>query len=186
MVAESRWPPIYDFEQLTTTIRAIVDDGQPLEKRIYEGGDQRESFFQGDVIRLSVEFPFVGAEGQVEVSDAPPFWVVVGNTCDMAREVDDVAYTQLAPVCSLGARTELTPAALDALRRYKYYTQFYLPPWDRDSGSFAFVADFLRPACVHKRALEKAEVVARLNRRGWVLFHSCVVRFLARDDGRHD
>jgi hypothetical protein len=41
---------------------------------------------------------------------------------------------------------------------------------------------------LHRAALrgDDTHVVARMSRLGWVLLHSCLVRFLARDDGRFD
>ena len=40
---------------------------------------------------------------------------------------------------------------------------------------------------VHKSVFpEHARVVARMQYAAWVLLHSCLVRFLARDDGRHE
>ncbi|HVZ85563.1 MAG TPA: hypothetical protein VHG72_01225 [Polyangia bacterium] len=185
MGAESRWPPVYDFEQLTATIRRIVGT-QELEKLLYDPSPSRPSFFQGDLIRLAVELPFIGEDGQPKIQDGPPFWAVIGNTCDFDRAIEDVAFTQVVPVWNLGAASRLPEETRVSFRRYRYYTQFYFPPWDAGSDDQVFVADFLRPVTIHKNALRNASVVARLNRVGWILFHACVVRFLARDDGRED
>jgi hypothetical protein len=182
---ESRWPPIYDFEELTLTIRDIVD-GHALEKRIYEPRLDGSSFFQGDVIVLDAEVPSIGPAGSVEVQDAPPYWCVIGNTCDFAKPISDVAHTQIVPVWDLADAAQGSRKTVQALRQYKYYTQFYYPPWDPSLRDSTFVADLLRPVTIHKGALKSAQLAARLNRAGWILFHSCLVRFIARDDGRYD
>lgn len=187
MAIEDRWPPIYDFEQLAATIRDLVEKPQdPLGKRMYVPAPSGTDFLQGDVIELDCEVPFIGAAGAAEVQDAPPFWSVLGNTCDLAKPVSDHAYTQLVPVWAHGQAARLKPATLVTLARYKYYTQFYLPPWNQTTDGLVHVADFMRPVSVHKLALQQATLVARMTRQGWILFHSCVVRFLARDDGRND
>jgi len=185
MGAESRWPPVYDFDQLTGTIRQIVGT-QELEKVLYDPSASHSSFFQGDLVRLEVEVPFIGEDGQPKVQDGPPFWAIIGNTCDFDRVVEDVAFTQVVPVWNLGPASTLSEENRASFRRYRYYTQFYFPPWDADSDTQVFVADFLRPVAIHKNAFKSASVVARLNRVGWILFHACLVRFLARDDGRED
>jgi hypothetical protein len=184
MVAESRWPPVYDFDDLTSTIRSIVDS-QSLEKRLYEPRRPFSSFFQGDIIRLRSELPFVGADGQPQVEEPPPYWTIIGNTCDLDKGIESISFTQLIPLLNVGRTIDLQ-RKIPELRRYRYYTQFYTPPWNESEQEHVFVADFLRPVAVHKEALTKAEVVARLTREGWILFHSCLVRFLARDDGRYD
>lgn len=184
MVAESRWPPVYDFDELTATIRSIVDS-ESLEKRLYEPPGQFPSFFQGDIIRLPSEIPFLDHDGQPKAEEPPPFWAIIGNTCDFDKPIKSISFTQLVPLLGLGMTVDLQ-SALPDLRRYRYYTQFYVPPWDRSVQENVFVADFLRPVAVHKGAFANAEVMARLTREGWILFHSCLVRFLARDDGRND
>ena len=183
MPSESRWPPVYDFEELAASIKGILGSGT-LEKMLYDPSDVRPSFFQGDVIRLQAEIPFIGHEGEVRVEEAPPFWAIIGNTCDFDKSVEDAAFTQLTPVWDVASNDEVRDAV--SLSSYRYYTQFYLPPWDSTVEGRVYVADFLRPVTVHKNAFRKANVAARLSRKGWFLFHACVVRFLARDDGRND
>jgi hypothetical protein len=52
------------------------------------------------------------------------------------------------------------------------------------------VADLLMPVAIDKRAFAEPErpatVQARLSRAAWILLNACLVRFLARDDGRYD
>ena len=61
------------------------------------------------------------------------------------------------------------------------------PAWDNALRDKHFTADLSTPAAARKAALlQHGNVVARLSRQGWVLLHSCLVRFLCRDDGRFD
>lgn len=67
---------------------------------------------------------------------------------------------------------------------HQLFRLFYVPPW-QDAQNATLVADLTNAVSLHKQALrEKVKVVARLGHPGWVLLHACVVRFLARGDGR--
>lgn len=75
-----------------------------------------------------------------------------------------------------------------ALGRFETYRRFLIPAWpgDADGATVLRIAELIHPVTVHKRALrEQGRVVARMSHLGWLLLHACVVRFLARDDGRH-
>ena len=100
------------------------------------------------------------------------------------RKLEDVQWSQIVPIVDLGS--DFPPEQIAIFRRYRHYRQFYLPPWAATAGDHHYVADFLRPVTIHKKAFARAEVLARLTYKGWLLFHSCVVRFLARGDGRND
>ena len=69
---------------------------------------------------------------------------------------------------------------------------FYVPAWSGAVADQFYAADFLRPVPVDKEAFaqesggQRAVVVARLSRVAWILLNACLVRFLARDDGRYD
>jgi hypothetical protein len=112
----------------------------------------------------------------------------VGNTCDFDRDLVDVRWTQLVPIISLGATTELSATELDAVRKYTQARTFHLPPWSTETERDAHVADLLRPVGVDKRVFRgptpTATVQARVSRPAWILLNACLVRFLARDDGR--
>jgi len=71
-----------------------------------------------------------------------------------------------------------------ALVRYRNYKQFYVPAWSADNNGRWHVAEFTHPVTAHKTGLNRATVARRLPFAGWLLFHSCVVRFLARNDRR--
>jgi hypothetical protein len=110
--------------------------------------------------------------------------LVIGNTCDFDRDLKDVQWTQLVPVVDLGG--DDFPNA-PALKRYTTSRAFYVPAWvDRVVGRCC-VADLIRPVAVDKRvfASGKGKVLARVTRAAWVLLNACLVRFLARDDGRY-
>lgn len=117
-------------------------------------------------------------------------WLVVGNTCDFDRELTDVRWTQLVPIISLGGTTELSTTQLDAVRKYTQARTFYLPAWIAEKERDVYVADLLRPVGVDKRVFRgptaTAVVQARVSRAAWILLNACLVRFLARDDGRYD
>ena len=113
-------------------------------------------------------------------------WLVVGNTCDFDREVSEVRYTQLVPIWELGDLKGVPAAELAAFTRYQYARRFFVPPWPGASRVLRY-ADFLTPIGVEKDAVtDHAKIVARLSLEGWILLHSCLVRFLCRDDGRFD
>lgn len=111
--------------------------------------------------------------------------MVVGNTCDFVRDLDTVENTQIVPLINLGDEDTLTSDQRREIRSYDAYRSFYVPPWMPYVRGKYFIADFTRHVTVHKSALTSASrVEARLSFRAWILFHSCIVRFLARDDGR--
>ncbi len=181
-----RWPPIYDEDDLKAAIDSLVASGS-MEARFYDLGWPISGIFQGDVIELNARQPFLDAEARPAASkNATRYWLVVGNSCDIDRSISEVPWTNLVPVHDIGPRGNIENNDLATLLRYKYSRRFYLPNWHGADKSSVFVANFLQMVTVDKRALDARKVVARLSRPGWVLLHSCVVRYLARSDGRYD
>ena len=139
---------------------------------------------QGDVVRLPCALPYIdesGAPAATEVESE--FWLIIGNTCDFDRDIATIEWTQVVPIDGRAP----SPTQLDSFLKYKPSRTFYLPPWEQPVDDKHFTADLSTPATVHKQAiLGHGKVVARLSRQGWVLLHSCLVRFLCRDDGRFD
>lgn len=91
----------------------------------------------------------------------------------------------IAPL--LPVKSDLTAEQLRVLRRYEYYKQFYIPPWADDQDQLHRLADFMQLVTIEKAAFHKsAKLVARLQFPAWALLHACIVRYLARDDGRFD
>jgi hypothetical protein len=150
-----------------------------------------EDICQGDIVSLSSEVPVVLDDGQPGTVDHPDrVWLVVGNTRDFDRVLTDVRWTQLVPIISLGGTSELSDTQLDAVRKYTQARTFHLPPWSTEKERDVHVADLLRPVGVDKRVFRgpnpTATVQARVSRPAWILLNACLVRFLARDDGRYD
>lgn len=193
--AGARWPPVYDLEDLTNEIRRLTGD-ERLEREFYEWRLDRSTqplsdICQGDVILLNSEVPVILEDGHPGALEHPErHWLVIGNSCDFDRSIDEARWTQLVPIVSLGPVVELTRTQLYAARRYTHSRRFYVPPWSKDSELQLNLADLLRPVAVDKRALQSpapaGRLQARMSRGAWVLLNACLVRFLARDDGRYD
>lgn len=196
MTAErgERWPPVYDLDGLVAEIKRLTER-RDIAAAFYEWRRDRSTsepgdVCQGDVIFLASDVPVILADGQPAVVEHPDgHWLVIGNTCDFDRTLDEARWTQLAPVMSLGAIADLTPTQLAAARKYTQSRSFFVPPWSASVERHVHVADLLRPVGVDKRALlgsdSKGIVQARVSRAAWILLNACLVRFLARDDGRY-
>ncbi len=193
--AGDRWPPVYDAEDLVREIKRLTDRSD-LGTTFYEWRRDRsmtvpDDICQGDVISLSSEVPVILEDGQPGTVDHPDAaWLVVGNTCDFDRELADVRWTQIVPIISVGSASELSATQLDAVRKYTQARTFHVPAWSSESERDVHVADLLRPVGVDKRGFQgpnpKATIQARVSRAAWILLNACLVRFLARDDGRYD
>lgn len=183
-----RWPSIYDKDALTKAIREIAADGPQFDSRFYElsisisrGG----AACQGDVVALRGAVPVIDATGTPIVTDVDyEHWLIVGNTCDMNR--DDELHSLVAPLRVVDTPVSADDAAM--FRRYEYYKQFYVPPWPGAPDARHRFADFTQIVTIEKAAFQVdcAPVVARMQFPAWALLHACIVRFLARDDGRFD
>jgi len=185
-VLQERWPPAYDAEDLRQNIRDLVESGK-LAEQFYEpkGRPAAVAFAQGDVLEMPARFPYLNDQAQPQAdNDDTRFWVIVGNTCDLDRDLEQVKWTNVVPIREL-ARDGVPKNVLDELRRYKHGRRFYVPPWGSEVANLCLIAEFTEIVTIHRTGLQKAEVKARMDRPGWLLFHSCVVRYLARDDGRH-
>jgi hypothetical protein len=194
MAAVDRWPPVYDAEDLVREIREMA--ARPdVANAFYEwrrdwSVSPVADVCQGDVVHLESEVPLIGPTGEPETIEHPGgAWLVVGNTCDFARTLTEAPYTQLVPLMDLGESAGIPKAAQEAARRYTQSRRFYVPPWSGGVAHRLHVADFLRPVAVDKTAFQEggpARVDARSSRAAWILLNACLVRFLARDDGRLD
>jgi len=176
-----RWPPVYDASSLADLIDELVsrDDSSGF----YDAVRSDPKVCQGDVILLDTGIPLIAENGEPIADDAAEYWLVVGNTCDFERDRETARWTQLVPIIDLG--TDLNSEKLTSIRRYRTSRAFFVPPWKREVEPCFFVADFLRPVAADKAAFdEAARVEARLTHPGWILLHSCLVRFLCRDDRR--
>lgn len=184
---QDRWPPIYDTQDLEQTI-------QKIQKNIFEGNyssfyatDSRQdsSLCQGSIIEFVSAIPVIDEEGTPSILSDHNLWLVIGNTCDISRNIDVVSFTNLIPIYSM---QKISQKELSLLTRYNQYRKFYIPNIDELVPSpSALVADFTIIVTTHKDALNnKAKILRNMSFDGWLLLHSCLVRYLARDDGRHD
>lgn len=185
VVSEGRWPPIYSLDDLRRAVRAIVDERDSFDARFYELGGRSESLVcQGDVLELRAPLPMLDAEGEAAVADGEEYehWLVVSNSCDHERSQT----VQCVPLILLPVDLPLTE--VETLRRYEYARRFYVPPWPGCGDSRHRVADFTQIATLDIRAVRSgaADVVARLQFPAWAVLHTCLVMYLARDDGRFD
>lgn len=188
-----RWPPVYDAEDLIREIKLLTGRAD-LAQVFYEWRRDRSTqevadVCQGDIVELASDVPLITADGEPSTMDHPSAtWLVVGNSCDFVRSADDARWTQMVPVVELAADTA-SSSVIDALRRYTQARVFYVPSWSAGSEPRTYFADLLRPVAVDKEAFQgagKARVGARMSRAAWILLNACLVRFLARDDGRYD
>lgn len=171
---EERWPPIYDAEDLAREISRLSGRDDLID-RFYEWCEDRSTLdpqdvCQGDVVELHAEVPVILADGgTASLVHRESIWLVIGNTCDFARDITQVRWTQIVPIVDLGG-SELSPPHKDALRKYSQSRVFYVPPWSTTVADRFHAADLLRPVAIDKRALlgGPARVRARIDRKSVV------------------
>lgn len=179
---QERWPPIYDATDLQETIRSLssAKDGATV---MYETS-LRDFSCQGDILSLASELPLIWEDGKPATQGDFKDWLIIGNTCDLDRNLEEVPFTQIVPIVSVDLNS-ITPQLRQQFCTYAYSRRFFLPPWGTKTAESIHFADFLRPVTIHRSALDTAcSTQATLTRKGWILLHSCLVRYLARDDGR--
>ena len=130
MATPERWPPVYDAEELRKQIRELVQAGT-LEANFFTTAPDLP-LCQGDIFRLRSPLPAISDDGEPAVYGDFQYWMAIGNTCDFARSVEDVQWTQLIPLEDLGSEEELAPNELQRLRSYQPYRSFYIPPWTEE------------------------------------------------------
>ena len=179
---EGTWPPAYDSEELENSISNLTARGIDASD-FYVASSPSTPPRQGDIIRLASGVPIVDDECEPSVVDGlSDYWMLLGNTCDIDRNVTDVPYTLIAPIAILTGVDEPT---LKVFRQYSYYRRFYLPAWNDESDPGAAV-DFTMQVTLDKTTLGGcATHVASLTYCSWVLLNACLTRFTARSDGRH-
>lgn len=177
-----RWPVVYDKDELFSTI-SDVQSSTDVSKNYYQSiNDRQAEVFQGDIIKLESEIPVIGTAGRPAAIRAETnYWLIVGNTCDFTR--DEVKWMGLCPIADASA---MDVTKLNPIKEFKTSRLYYVRPWEDDVCA-ALVADLTQTVCISKNSLiDHAVVCARLQRESWLLFHCCLVRYLARDDGRND
>jgi len=81
---KDRWPPVYDAEGLARQIRDLIES-HDVEDRFFTRGPYGSDVFQGDVVRLPTQMPFLDETGSPSAGGEFEFWLVLGNTCDFVR-----------------------------------------------------------------------------------------------------
>ena len=181
---ECRWPPIYDFEGLGDEINSLVSTNGIFDEFFYEE-NLDSNLCQGDILKFPGQFPFIDENGNVAIVDEDyEYWMILGNTCDLHRDLPSPHFSHITPLISLDANTP--DGVFKGLRAYNSYRKFYIPPWD-SSVAHGFIVNFTFMCSVDKKCLlTLTELTTRLTFKSWILLHSCMVRYLARDDGKHD
>ena len=173
-----RWPPVYDFDSLQAEIKQLINRG--LEENFYSENPNLEELFQGDIIELDIIFPYIDNSGNVSGIDANK-WLILGNTCDITR--DDLAYTNILPLDEL--REDVPYEIINNLKKFQSYKKIFFP--DISKKTLGYVAEFTKICSIEKSyLLQEFKKVSELEYHSWVLFHSCIIRYFARDDGRND
>jgi hypothetical protein len=179
-VGEGRWPPVYDAEDLAKVIHELVRSPTFAADFWTLRAMAEPLACQGDVVRLVSAIPEINEVGDVVANEDCDHWLLLGNTCDLDRT--EVKFTAIVPLVEIG---EQPREHLARFQRYEYSRRFYVPPWPTGDRLHRF-ADFTRMVALEKSSLGGAAVpIARMAYPAWVLLHSCLVRYLARDDGRN-
>src|SRR5688500_13508628 len=101
MVTAGRWPPVYDADELASQIAEIATD-RDLAGRLYDLTDVGGLVCQGDVVELAAGVPVLDESGAAVTEEDATHWLVIGNTCDFDRDIEDVPWTQVVPLIDLG------------------------------------------------------------------------------------
>jgi hypothetical protein len=181
--AEGIWPPTYDAEDLAKQISSLVKD-QKIFNAFYQEIALEVDLCQGDIISLSSVMPVIDENGDLAILDNYDYWILLGNTCDLARDVADCRYTHICPLAAI--EDDIPYDVLTSLRNYRMSRRIYVPDWD-GRNERGYTLDLTLVTSIDKECLlSNANRVARMGMYAWLLLHSCLVRFLARDDRRFD
>lgn len=186
--SSNRWGQVYSLDDVQSEIRRLLDTNQ-IANGFWSPGPQKLPPAQGDVIRLDAALPVMSAANPSIhfPGDQYEYWMVLSNSCDLARDREDVPWMHVVPVVCLGTVSELKAEELSSVKSYMAYRQFYLPPWAKAVEESVYVADFIQNASLERRPMfEGIEICASVHLYSWFLLNACLVRYLARDDGRED
>ena len=148
-----RWPPVYDLDDLVREIKRLATHPD-IATQFYEWrpmGRQRNptTFARATSFSLASEVPLILGDGQPGTMEHPDgVWLVLGNTCDIERKPEDVRWTQIAPILSIGLETALSASQLTAVRKYTQSRSFFVPPWNDAARGHVHVADFCAPSAL--------------------------------------
>jgi len=182
-IREGVWPPAYDAEELANQIRTLVKD-QRIFKSFYQEIALDIALCQGDIVEFNSVMPVIDEEGGLAVLDDYHYWMILGNTCDLSRDVDDCRYTHICPLAPI--EDDMPEDVLVNLKNYRMSRRIYVPDWSGiDKAGFTLdltLVTSIDKGCLHSNTRR----AARMGMYAWLLLHSCLVRFLARDDRRFD
>lgn len=131
------------------------------------------------------EIPIIDSDSKPALIDnVEEFWLIIGNTCDFERDLTDLRWTQIVPVVPIGNNDSVDAYTLGELKAYRMSRYFYIPDWVATEPVEHFMAELTMPVTVDKQAVLASKVEARMSFSAWILLNACVVRFMARDDGR--
>ncbi len=183
MSCSSRWPTVYDFEQLQKQIKQIVKEN--YSKGFYTLASKQSELYQGDIIKLDKKFVSLNNSGSFEAESYSGFWMVLGNTCDFARDIKELPFTNIIPLQKL--HEDIPEKIKNALKNFQNYKHMYIPDFLGDHSEYFL--DFTKIMTISKEYMQQdieTIKIKQLSYASWVLFHSCIIRYFARDDGRND
>lgn len=182
-VSQGIWPPSYDEHELNESINGIIKGGVSPEEFYVKPAAGESNVYQGDIIELSTVLPLIDDECEASVVEGFRYWIVIGNTCDISRDISDVKYTQVAPIIVLD---DIDSSVLSTFKNYKYNRRFFLPAWN-PAVEPGCAVEFTMPVTVNKESIQNCMILeAKLTYPAWILLNACLVRYIARGDGRCD
>ncbi len=182
---KERWPTIYDFEQLQSQIKEVVKSN--YIRGFYSLTPKTQELYQGDIIYIDKKFLYINGDGEYNAENYTNYWIVLGNTCDISRNIDDVPFTNIIPIIEFEDSVPIN--ILDGIKNFQNYKSMYIPPFIQEDEKNYFI-DFTKILTISKEYFLNKEIKLikkkELTYSSWILFHACLVRYLARDDGRND
>jgi hypothetical protein len=122
-----RWPPVYDAEGLARQIRELAERDKLLSAfYLPMAVPAPQDRCQGDVIAFHSPVPLIDADGEVVGMGEVEHWLLISNSCDLDRSLDEVAWAQLIPIDVLGV-LQLQPEQRAALKGYQTSRRFFVP-----------------------------------------------------------
>lgn len=176
------WPTVYDFHELQKQISEIARSH--YSKGFYTLFEKPE-LCQGDIVYIEKKFLYIDKDGNYAAEEYTNYWIIVGNTCDIARSIEDIAFTNIIPILKFDE--DVPSRILSGIKNFQNYKSMYIPNFNEDSNNY--YVDFTKIMTISKEYLLKdvnAIKKKELTYASWILFHSCLLRYLVRDDGRND
>ena len=179
-----RWQPIYDFDELQEQIKNIIQND--YKEDFYTTSLDIASLFQGDIVVIDKKFVYLNQDGKHQAEYFSEYYMIIGNSCDFDRSIKDLPYTNIIPLQRI--EIDIPKDILNGLKKFQNYKHMYLPNFDNSNDEY-FI-DFTKIMTVSKEYLLNQNIssikIAELTFESWILLHACIVRYFARDDGRHD